>query len=114
MSSPTRYTIFVLLKTRPAWLALSRPERNRIAEQTLGAAVQEGGIDVRLFDAEAFATHCTDVAMLQTSDLQAYYFAIERLRDSPLFTVPYFEMVGIIPAIENGFRTFEAAQTLQA
>jgi hypothetical protein len=32
---------------------------------------------------------------------------MERLRDTDLFAKPYFEIVNIIPAIEDGFRAFE-------
>lgn len=48
--------------------------------------------------------------MFETDDLRDYYFAVERLRDSPIFAHPYFEIVDIIPAIEDGFRAFEAAE----
>jgi len=45
--------------------------------------------------------------MIQAGDLTAYYDFIETLRDSPMFTVPYFRVVRIIPTIEDGFRQFE-------
>ncbi len=61
-----------------------------------------------MFDAEAFTSKCTDVAMFQTEDLKKYYFVIEKLRDSILITHPYFEIVEIIPTIEDGFREFES------
>ena len=48
--------------------------------------------------------------MFETQDPAAYYFAIERLRDSPLFTIPYFEVVDIVPTLEDGFQAFEAAE----
>lgn len=35
------------------------------------------------------------------------------LRDSPMITVPYFEVVQIIPAIEDGYIAFERGE-LQA
>jgi hypothetical protein len=65
---------------------------------------------MRYFDAEAFSAHCSDVMMITASDLQQYYDFIETLRDSPMFAVPYFRLVQIVPAIEEGFRSFEERQ----
>lgn len=106
----TRWAIFVHLRTTPAWLALPRAERGRIAGAAFAAALPDDRVSLRYFDAEAFSGRCTDVAMFETTDLAAYYFAIERLRDSPLFTTPYFEVAEIIPTIEDGFQAFEAAE----
>ena len=102
-----KYTVFILLKALPAWLRLAREERGRIADAAFAAAFSEGGISFRHFDAEAFNARASDVAMFETDDLRAYYFAIERLRDTPIFTQPYFELVEILPAIEDGYREFE-------
>lgn len=104
-----RFTIFVLLKTLPAWLALPRPRRNEIAAAAFADALRDGSVGIRHFDAEAFSALCTDVAVFDAGDLLAFYAVMERLRDSPFFTVPYFEAVAIVPAIEDGFRHFEAA-----
>jgi len=60
-----------------------------------------------MFDAGAFTTRCTDVAMFQARDMQSFYFTIERLRDSVLITEPYFERAEIIPTIGDGFKIFE-------
>ncbi|MEZ3498297.1 darcynin family protein [Pantoea sp. KPR_PJ] len=100
-------TVFVLLKTTTEWLRLARAERNRIADAVLADVLSDGTVTLRMFDAEAFTTKCTDVAMFQAEDMRAFYFTIERLRDSVLITTPYFEMVDIIPAIEEGFKAFE-------
>lgn len=102
------FTIFVLLKTTTAWLRLERSERNKIADEVFSQLFQDENITLRMFDAEAFTTKCTDVAMFQTEDMKQYYFLIERLRDSILITHPYFEIVEIIPTIEDGFRLFES------
>ncbi|QCR38224.1 hypothetical protein C1N62_19070 (plasmid) [Nissabacter sp. SGAir0207] len=106
-------TIFVLLKTTKEWLRLARAERNRIADSVLSTVLADSSVTLRMFDAEAFTTKCTDVAMFQAEDMQAFYFVIERLRDSELITKPYFEMVEIIPTIEDGFKAFEKANVSQ-
>lgn len=84
------FTIFVLLKTTTAWLRLERSERNKIADEVFSQLFQDENITLRMFDAEAFTTKCTDVAMFQTEDMKQYYFLIERLRDSILIPHPYF------------------------
>lgn len=104
------FTIFVLLKTTIHWLKLERKVRNKIADDTFLDIFKDTKISLRMFDAEAFTTSCTDIAMFQTEDLKQYYFMIERLRDSILITYPYFELVEIIPTIEDGFRQFESQQ----
>ena len=48
--------------------------------------------------------------MITTSDLPQYYDFIETLRDSPMFALPYFRVVKIVPASEDGDRDFEARQ----
>tara|TARA_R110000868_G_scaffold124399_5_gene328906 strand:- start:4442 stop:4801 length:360 start_codon:yes stop_codon:yes gene_type:complete len=101
------YTIFMLLRTTPAWLRLSRPERSAIAEAAFGFALKDGTVAFSYHDAEAFSGRATDVAVFKTSALFDYYKVVERLRDSPLFTEPYFEIADIIPTIEEGFRQFE-------
>lgn len=100
-------TVFVLLKTTVSWLRLSRDKRKAIADKVLSDVLVNTDVTLRMFDAEAFTTRCTDVAMFQAKDMQSFYFTIERLRDSVLITEPYFELVEIIPTIEDGFRLFE-------
>jgi len=106
----TRWAIFMHLRTTPAWLRLPRAERARIAEAAFGPALHDMPVRLRYFDAEAFSGRCTDVAMFETEDLQAYYFVVERLRDSPIFTTPYFEVVDVVTTIEDGYSAFEAAE----
>ena len=98
-------TLFLLVRALPAWLALPRPRRREIA---LSAAPGEG-IDLRQFDCEAFSAMCSDIWMLTADSAGAINTAMERLRDTPLFAQPYFEFVAILPAIEDGWRTYETA-----
>lgn len=103
--SPTEYTAFMLLTALPEWLALSRSERRRIADAALGTVL--GGrvsTSMRFFDAEAFSARCSDIAVFTTTDLAEYYLVIEELRDSALFTTPYFRLDELILALEDGHR----------
>lgn len=105
-----KYAYFLLLRATPAWLRLSRAERRLLGDQTLQPLLKRanGSLKLRYFDAEAFTTQCSDVMLIETSDPQPYYYFIEGLRDSVLITEPYFEIVSIIPAVEDGYQAYEA------
>jgi hypothetical protein len=106
------YTYFILLRATPAWLSLSREARNDLANQHLRTtlAQYQGRLTMRYFDAEAFSAPCSDVMMIETPDPRHHYFFMEQLRDSVLFSVPYFEVLNIIPTIEDGYQAFEASE----
>ena len=90
MNHPVQsYTIFVLLKTLPGWLALSRPHRNEIADAAFAAALVDDRVRDRHFDAEVLTVACTEVAIFETKDRAAAYFVTERWRDSLLFAHSY-------------------------
>lgn len=102
------YTYFVFLRATPAWLRLSRSERDRLAQQHLTPLLGEPEhLRMRFFDAEAFSAFCSDVMMIETDDPMRHYFFMEGLRDTPLIHTPYFEVLQIVPALEDGFRAYE-------
>ena len=47
--------------------------------------------------------------VIETGDPKNYYFFMERLRDLLLISAPYFKVVQIVPAIEDGYVAFERA-----
>ncbi|OLR93684.1 darcynin family protein [Actinokineospora bangkokensis] len=101
----TEYTAFMLLTALPAWLRLSRAERERVADATLGTALaRHPRTTARFFDLEAFSARSSDVAVFTTRDLDDYYLVVEELRDSPLFTEPYFRLDDLLLGIEDGHR----------
>ncbi|WP_372657760.1 darcynin family protein [Hydrogenophaga sp.] len=104
------YSFFVLLRALPAWLALSREARKALGDEHLGAALasHRGRLTMRYFDAEAFTAPCSDVMMIETQDPKHHYYFMEQLRDSPLFSVPYFELLNVITTIEDGYQAYEA------
>lgn len=105
------YAFFILLRATPAWLALTRAQRRAVvAEHLAPLLTQAEPLRTRHFDAEAFSAICSDVMLVETADPAHHYGFMERLRDTPLMTVPYFEIVQIIPAIEDGFRMFEQSE----
>lgn len=104
------WTIFVHLRATPAWLRLPPAERDTIAAECLAEALVDDRVTMRFYDAEAFSGAASDIAVFETSDMLAYYFTMERLRNTPLISAPYFEVVSITPALENGFRAFQQAE----
>ncbi len=105
------YVFFVMLRATPAWLALSRARRKALGDEHLGPILQAhaGQLRMRYFDAEAFTAQCSDLMMTETKDPKHHYFFMEQLRDSALITHPYFEVVQIVPTVENGYQAFEAS-----
>ncbi|UZD92412.1 darcynin family protein [Cognatishimia activa] len=104
------WTIFVLLKVSTEWLSLSDDMRGEIADTSLREALVDDRVTMRFYDAEAFAGRCSDIAVFEASDLQAYYFVMERLRSSALIAKAYFEVIDIFPALENGHQAFQKAK----
>lgn len=114
MATETRtYTYFMLLKTRPAWLAMTRPERRAFRDQYLTPVFERyPSVKTRFFDAEAFTGRCSDLMMFETRDPREYHFLIDALRDTPVFGVPYFDIVDVIPGVEDGYLEYDRAQVV--
>ena len=103
-------TLFMTLKSTPAWLQLSRARRQAfIAVAVAPILARHPAVKLRFFDAEFFTGRCSDVAMWQTPDIGAYALLIDALRDTDFFAKPYFEVVDIIPALEEAYRDADAA-----
>jgi hypothetical protein len=100
---PRLYTIFMLVKTTNVWLALSPPERFAFLDTDINPILQAHPlVKMRFFDAEAFNSRVTDVILWETSDLGQYSSVVERLRESRFWGL-YFEVVEIIPGVENAY-----------
>ncbi|UKY48565.1 darcynin family protein [Streptomyces inhibens] len=105
------YVIILGYSFSPAWLALPRAERQRLKEAHIGPLVAKYAdrVRMRFFDAEAFQTRFTDFALVETEDLQAYYFLVEELRDSPLVGQGYLTVKDIFLGIEDGHQAYEGS-----
>lgn len=107
MPTPTM-TFFMSLRSQPAWLALSRQQRaDYIAEHVRPVFARHPQVRMRFYDAEAFSGRCTDMAVFETDDLRAYGFLIDALRDLEFFGLPYFEVLDVIPAMEDGYVDYD-------
>jgi chlorite dismutase len=104
-----KYAILVLMTSTKEWLSLSREQRNAFMTEELTPVFEKyaNKVSARFLDAEAFTARCSDVVIFETEDLKQYYFLMEEIRDSKIFTIPYFQINDIIPCAEGGFVTFE-------
>lgn len=110
MSDAPKLTFFMLLRSSPAWLALTREARADFIDATVKPVFDKyREVSLRFYDAEAFSGRATDVAVFETRDLRAYYFLVDALRDTPFFGLPYFEVLDIIPAVEDGYQEYTDA-----
>lgn len=105
----TLWVIVVQLTALPAWLALPRGQRTSVADRAGGEVRQHRDVRVRWLDAEAFTAECSDVLLAETADLAAWYHLFETLRDTELFTTPYFRLERIVTGIEDGHRAHDKA-----
>ena len=109
------HTFFMMLRSTPAWLRLSRGDRQRFLASHVNPLFEKyPAVKLRFYDAEAFSGRCTDIAVFETTDLQAYTFLIDGLRDTAFFSEPYFDVVDIVPAVEDGYRDYDRAEGVQA
>jgi Darcynin, domain of unknown function len=100
---PSTFTIFMHLRTTPAWLALAPAERFAfLSDVVIPVLRRHDEVRLRYFDAEFFSASVTDVAMWETESLAHYQALVEELRETP-FWDGYFTVEQIIPAVENAF-----------
>lgn len=97
------HVYFMLVKTTVTWLQLSTKERFKFLEATISPILkQHSSVKLRFFDSEAFSGHFTDVLMWEASEVRDYQCLVEELRET-LFWGTYFEIIEIVPAIENAY-----------
>lgn len=108
MSQEAPFTFFIHLRATPAWLALSREGRAAYVEEAVRPIfARHPAVTARFYDAEAFSGRCSDMAVIEARDLRQYRFLIDALRDEAFFGLPYFEVLEIIPAVEDGYRDYD-------
>lgn len=102
------YTILVLMSATPSWLSLTRDQRSSFVEKDLLPIVQRVGetVNVRFFDSEYFHSSVSDFMLINTTNLDEYKLLIELLRDTKVYSAPYFEIKDIIVGQENLFEDF--------
>ena len=99
------YTIFILANATPAWLRLSHEEHKKFSKTEFASCLADfPSVTLRLFDAEAFTSRCSDVFMFTTSSLPDYCAVMDRIRSSKVMTEPYYEFVETITSVEDTYR----------
>lgn len=110
MTTHPTFTIFILLRAAAPWLRLTHEERSKAASAAFAPWMKDHpDTKIRYFDAEAFSGRCSDILQIETDNLAAHCGLMDRLRDSDLFTVPYYELIDIIPSVEDTFRASNLA-----
>ncbi|WP_448547459.1 darcynin family protein [Thalassotalea fusca] len=106
-----KYTIVVKYNFNTTWLKLSRQARKGFEEQHTQPifAKYAGKLAISFHDAEAFSADFSDFFIVSTTDLQAYYFLMEELRDSALIADEHVEIKEIFIGVEDGYKDFEQA-----
>ena len=95
------FTIFMLVKTTPRWLALAPAERFAFLDAAIKPVLgQHRDVTLRYFDVEAFSAQATDVLMWECADLRRFQSLVEMLRET-LFWDTYFEVLQILPGVED-------------
>ncbi|WP_322070057.1 darcynin family protein [Paraburkholderia bannensis] len=100
-ASQPALTVFMLVKSLPAWLELPADARqNALREHVMPLLERHREhVRLRLYDVEFYATRVTDVWMWEATSHQAYEQLVEALRDTP-FWERYFQIVEILPGVE--------------
>ena len=111
MSTQLTYTIVLCYNFAREWLDKTREERKRFEKDYVAPILvkYDGRLRRRAYDAEAYTAEFSDFMIIDTEDLPAYYFMIEELRQSPLFTSGLATIEKIFMGIEDGYHTFEQA-----
>jgi darcynin-like uncharacterized protein len=98
-------TFFMLLKASPHWHALDDDAQRRVFDDAL-SLVFNGYPELRMsrYKAGAFHSRCSHVLvweLLAGAPVSQYVEAIEALHAQPFFAAPLFEIVDVIPGVQD-------------
>ncbi|WP_176058219.1 darcynin family protein [Paraburkholderia sp. BCC1876] len=98
----TVLTVFMLVKTKPEWLALSDDERARLLHEHVLPILKRHADEVtlRYYDIEFYSARVTDIWVWDASSHHAYEMVVEALRMTPLWD-RFYDVVEILPGVEN-------------
>jgi Darcynin, domain of unknown function len=100
-AAPLKHTVFLILKTRDAWLQLSVQERFAYIGKNIFPIIKNHPlVKVRFYDAEFYTARLSDVMLIETSNLRQYEKFIDALRDQE-FWYKYFDVQDLIMTTEN-------------
>ncbi|PNG26486.1 darcynin [Methylocella silvestris] len=94
----------MLVKTSPEWLGF--PVKTRFAElrEHFEPILRKHaeGVRLRFYDAEFYSARVTDIWLWEATSHHAYELLVEDLRETA-FWDRFFDIVEIIPAVENAY-----------
>ncbi len=97
-------TVFMLVKTLPEWLGFTIEERFRQLGQHVRPVLKKhaGSVRLRFYDVEFYSARVTDLWVWEAVSHHAYQLLVEDLRETP-FWDRYFDIVEILPGVENAY-----------
>jgi hypothetical protein len=103
-TAPISLTVFMLVKTTPEWLGFSIDERFKLLAMHFEPILRKHRpkVMLRFYDVEFYSARVTDLWIWEATDHQAYELLVEDLRETP-FWDRYFQIVEILPAVENAY-----------
>jgi len=109
MQNETPFTVLLLMNATPAWLTLTRQQRALFVQHQITPIFKKTSrhVRVRLYDSEYFHAKVSDYMIVETDDFYQYKLFIEMLRDTKIYSEPYFTIVDIVPGQENAFKQFD-------
>ena len=98
-------SFFMLLKATPRWRALDHDAQRAVFDGAL-MTVFNGYPELRMsrFSTGAFHGRCTHVIvweLLAGADVWQYEAAVDALHTQAFFTTPLFEIMDVIPGVED-------------
>jgi hypothetical protein len=98
-------TFFMLLKATAHWRALDTDAQRGVFDDAL-TTVFNGYPELRMsrFNAGAFHGRCSHVIvweLIAGADVCQYVAAVEALHAQPFFATPLFEIIDVIPGVED-------------
>ncbi len=111
----TTLTVFMLVKTTPEWLGFSIDKRFDLLREIFTPILMKhaASVALRFFDVEFYAARVTDLWMWDAKDHHSYQLLVEDLRETP-FWDRYFDIVDILPGVENAYARNYGRETITA
>lgn len=97
-------SVFMLVKTTPEWLGFEVKQRFELFENHIGPILKKhsGAVALRFYDVEFYSARVTDIWVWDDKEHHAYELLVEELRETP-FWDRYFDIVEILPGVENAY-----------
>jgi hypothetical protein len=108
-------SIFMLVKTKREWLEFPPDHRFQLLAQNVQPLLttHRAAVRLRLYDVEFYSARVTDIWLWEARDHHAYQLLVEDLRETP-FWDRYFEIVEILPGVENAHAKYYNREAISA